>query len=88
MAAAAAKKARLDLNGHKSMTEYDDDEQVRIFSCPVTKISKLLIFLGQIDSLYLVCSYVRLCDVIWLELLVKHYSNHPLLKKLHSLDVS
>ncbi len=32
MAAAAAKKARLDLNGHnKSVTDYDDDEQVRLF---------------------------------------------------------
>ena len=86
MAAAAAKKARLDLNGHKSV--YDDDEQVRLFSCPVTKISKLLFFLGQIHSLYLVCSYVRLCDVIWLQIPVKHYSNHPLLKKLHLLDIS
>ena len=58
MAAAAAKKARLDLNGHKSVTEYDDDEQVRLFSCPVTKIFKLLFFLGQIHSLYIPCMFV------------------------------
>ena len=72
MAAAAAKKARLDLNGHKSV--YDDDEQVRLFSCPVTKFPSFYFSWGRfILYIYLVCSYVRPCDVIWLQLPVKHY---------------